>query len=482
MSSSSLYAATFQHDLGDAPPVLHYRKPEGRPHSVGNRPVYYLTAEGVLRYNRETDHHRMSLTPIVPGYQALTAYPVKCEYCGQEAKPSLDLSWAQVPQALAVFCCAQRRRLCSVLVKQRRVVEERCALRAARPTATRNKPKRKMNMPQFKTKEIFDHNSLVMELTKRIGKPSDLMKLLVAKVPDPPSNNFRMSLVPTDGCWTLFPCSTIEEQLKIEAEKEKAVLPPCDHETLSFGMCHHQHGAGLIQKYYSNGVTFLTAFPDGSVQVFYPSGLLALVVSVTKKNGRVCIVYDDCDAADQPMRALFQSDGSATCYHSNRNIWLSLDRSGGQCLDERGSRVRRWRWSSLGGTATPLYPVFLSLNDTIGVRVFGKEHVFVSFLTRGQQAKFSVGSCCAQHECDMAPAGAALFKEDLFVKVARIRICLVIQQLHQYLLTPSCARLPKIKQAAHLRVVAQQLLDISTDVTMGENERTFIQSSLHSCL
>lgn len=60
----------------------------------------------------------------------------------------------------------------------------------------------------------------------------------------------------------------------------------------------------------------------------YPSGLLALVVVVTEENGRVCIVYEDSDASCQPIRALFQSDGRATCYHSNGNIWYKA-----KCLD-----------------------------------------------------------------------------------------------------------------------------------------------------
>lgn len=75
---------------------------------------------------------------------------------------------------------------------------------------------------------------------------------------------------------------------------------------------------------------------------------------------------------------------------------LSLNTAGGQCLDELGRRVRRWCWSSLGFTSTPLHPVFLSLNRTVGVRVLGKEQVFVSFLAGGQQAKFSVGSAKIQ--------------------------------------------------------------------------------------
>lgn len=53
----------------------------------------------------------------------------------------------------------------------------------------------------------------------------------------------------------------------------------------------------------------------------YPSGLLALVLVVTKEKGRVCIVYDDSQAPSQPIRAVFQSDGKATCYYNNGNIW-----------------------------------------------------------------------------------------------------------------------------------------------------------------
>jgi len=85
---------------------------------------------------------------------------------------------------------------------------------------------------------------------------------------------------------------------------------------------------------------------------------------------------------------------ACVCLHSCCR--LSLNGSGGQCLDEAGARVRRWSWSSLSLTPTPLHPVFLSLNKTVGVRVLGKEQVFVSFLAQGQQAKFSVGTCCAQ--------------------------------------------------------------------------------------
>ncbi|TKS79879.1 Glutamate-rich protein 6 [Collichthys lucidus] len=226
---------------------------------------------------------------------------------------------------------------------------------------------------------------------------------------------------------------------------------------------------------------FMLDLPSG---LGYPSGLLALVVVVTEENGRVCIVYDDGDAPCQPFRAMFQSDGRATCYHSNGNIWLALNRSGGQCLDEEGARVRRWSWSSPSFTPTPLHPVFLSLTKAIGVRVLGREKVFVSFLARGQQAKFSVGTCCVQGECqtDGAASGPSVLKEELLLLAAKIRIQLAFRHLHQYLRLPSHPPLPKSTQAPHLHTVAQRLLDVSAGVMMSQSEQAFIHRCLQECL
>ncbi|XP_056277566.1 uncharacterized protein LOC130198428 [Pseudoliparis swirei] len=433
------------------------RTPEGGPQPVSDPPTYCVRAAGVLRYNRESDHHRINSTTILQS-QALEEYPVICEYCGEEAQPSLDLTWAWAPET-PFFCCAQWERLCMMLVTQRREMEKTYALKTRFPSSPRD-----MTDELFlKDQEMEDHNKCAMDLQRRLRKQSD-MRIQFPVAPFilryclvlPKSRRFRLH----------------------KEEEEKVVLPCCDHQTLSFGICHHQE-AELRQKYYSNGMTFLTVFPDGSAKLFYPSGLLALLVVVTEKNGRVCIVYDDSDASNQPMRALFLSNGRATCYHSNRNTWLSLNSSGGQCLDEEGSRVRRWSWSSL----TPLQPVFMSLNKSVGVRVLGREHVFVSFLARGQQAKFNVGDCCVQNECKTvwaAPPGP--LKEDLFVKAARIRIQLLLQNMHQILLTPSCARLPKTKLAAQRRAEAQKLLEVTADVMMEESERDFIHRCLHSCL
>ncbi|XP_071781185.2 uncharacterized protein LOC139931550 [Centroberyx gerrardi] len=406
---------------------------EDRLQSVGDLPTRWSRLAGVLRYNRESDHQALDLTSIPPASQHLTEPPVKCEYCGEKPRPSLDLIWVEDPETVIPFCCAQHQQLCEMLVYQRCLVLARCNLGPGTPTPLDNNPTAELEELLFQGK----------------------------------------------GSWTVTHDTETQKGLKIK-EEEAEVVPFCGHEAFQFGITHHQDGAGFLQKHYSNGMKFLTMFPDGSAQVFYPSGLLALVIVVTERKGRVCIVYDDSHAPDRPIRAVFQSDGRATCYHSNGTIWLSLDRSGGQCLDEAGARVRRWSWSSLSLTPTPLRPVFLSLNRMVGIRVLGQERVFVSFLASGQRAKFSVGACCVQVPVNhyRLASGPSISKEELFVSAGRIRVHLAIKRLHQCLQTPSSLRPVRDTLAPRLNVIIRRLLEVSDVVRMSERERAFI----HRCL
>ncbi|XP_041804918.1 glutamate-rich protein 6 [Chelmon rostratus] len=485
-------AATSEHDLSEPLSALgDQRRPEGCPPSVSGPPTYSFRAAGVLRYHRESDNHSMNLTTLLAASQPLAEYPVKCEYCGEKAKPSLDLTWAQQPETAPLFCCAHWQELCEMLVKQRCLAGVRCNLRAGTPPL--DEPATEAEELLFRGREMEDHNKFIVDLPSGLGEQSEVriyedysIQLPVAETFAPTSKvlSFRLSCAPAKGCWTVHASSEGETRLKIKEEEEQVLVPNCDHKPLHFGICHQQVGSEFRQKYYSNGMKFLTVFPDGSAQVFYPSGLLALVVVVTEEDGRVCIVYDDSDATHQPIRAVFQSDGRATCYHSNGNIWLALNRSGGQCLDEEGARLRQWSWSSLSLNPAPLHPVFLSLNRTVGVRVLGREQVFVSLLARGQQAKFSVGTCCAQGGCkkNKAASGPSILKEELLVLAARVRIHLAFQHLHQCLTTPTRPWLPKTTRTPRLHVVAQRLLSVSAGVMMSDSDRDFIHRCLRDCL
>ncbi|KAG7524853.1 hypothetical protein JOB18_017881 [Solea senegalensis] len=417
-----------------------------------------IRAAGVLRYNRESENTRINKTTILPEPPPLTECVVKCEYCGGEARPSLD-AWLQKPETAPDFCCAQWQQLSEGEVEEL----------------------------LFQGREMQDHNKLFEDILRGLGTQSEVtahedhsVQLPATETFDPTSKflTFRLSCAPEKGRWTVYPSRTTEKCFTDKGEEAQMFVHVCGHKPLQFGICHHQHGAEFLHKYYSSGMKCLTVFADGSAQVFYPSGHLALIIVVTEENGRLCMVYEDSDAPKQTIRAVFQSDGRATCYHSNGNIWLSLNRLGGQCLDEAGARVRRWSWNSL--THTPLRPVFLSLNKSVGVRVFGMKQVFVSFLAQGQQAKVSVGACCVQGESE-ADGRTSITKEELLVSAARIRIHMAIQCLHQSLQTPSHPGLARTTLAPHLHDVAQRLQNISAHVMMSDSERASFHKYLEGC-
>ncbi|XP_024908176.1 glutamate-rich protein 6 [Cynoglossus semilaevis] len=346
-----------------------------------------------------------------------------------------------------VFCCSQRQQLCEALVRQTCLFEGKQRFLVKSVSLDKDTATAEVKKLIFQGRKSYNQKCFV-DIAGGFGLQSEgkihkgrTVQLPAAETCGPTTfRSFRLSCSSENGFWTVCPVRKNERSSTVKVKEAQALVPVGGHETFQFGICHRQNRTDFVQKYYSSGVRFLTVFPDGSAQCLYPSGLLALIVVVTEGNGGVCILYDDSDVPKRSIRAVFQSDGRATCYHSSGNIWLSLTKTGGQCLDEAGARVRQWTWSSL--THTPLRPVFLSLNRTLGVRVLGPKQVFVTFLAQGKQAKFSVGACCDQIEDD-AQRPVSQTKEELFVLATRMKIHMTIQNLHQLLKTPSCPKLPK---------------------------------------
>lgn len=63
---------------------------------------------------------------------------------------------------------------------------------------------------------------------------------------------------------------------KVGGERQREFALQCSslknikHLLTLFNIIFSQDGSEFLQKYYSNGMTFLTVFPDGSAQVLYP--------------------------------------------------------------------------------------------------------------------------------------------------------------------------------------------------------------------
>ena len=72
---------------------------------------------------------------------------------------------------------------------------------------------------------------------------------------------------------------------------------------------------------------------------------------------------------------------------------LHYDWHGGLELDRAGSRRRRWLWatSDTHVHAPPLQPLYLRLNDHVGVRVVNRDAVAVTFAAGCRSCRLSVG-------------------------------------------------------------------------------------------
>jgi hypothetical protein len=76
----------------------------------------------------------------------------------------------------------------------------------------------------------------------------------------------------------------------------------------------------LREWYYPNGSKFLTLFPDGSGNVFYPSGNVAISISQVSRGQLAYIVDDDKKETGTQMLGVFEPNGFAGCYFPNGDL------------------------------------------------------------------------------------------------------------------------------------------------------------------
>ncbi|XP_055058762.2 glutamate-rich protein 6 isoform X2 [Misgurnus anguillicaudatus] len=424
---------------------------------------------GLLRYKRESLEKMYSPQP-----QSLKDSPICCQFCGLKARPPLNMVYAEMQED---FCCEKYKELFDIVVHERHLTVkhlEKSPSGAEQPDDLLvdeelqvKGQERGKNRHQLREMERYDRHSQTNFMTaKNYTTPVSHTKSVIS---------FRLSdCAPTKNGWRF------EDNMNEESSFSLCKQPSTTPRSFEFGLTHPQISSSLLEKDYSNGAKFLTVLPDGSSQVFYPSGNLAIIIIRSEKES-VCIIHDDLPNPVCPVRALFKSDGRATCYHENGSIWLSMDVWGGQSLDETGRRLRTWSWTDSGQTPTILRPIFLSLNRNIGVRILGRKMAFVSFLARGQQARFRVGDCISSKK-SMAPPPPLICEEELVLLACRVGLYMALTQLQQCHAFPFASTNLQVRPPPFIRSLARKLKSLSHKVQMDETNKIFIQQCLQSCL
>ncbi|XP_067309283.1 glutamate-rich protein 6 isoform X2 [Pseudorasbora parva] len=422
---------------------------------------------GFLKYKRESQERMYSHQP-----QPQRDSPICCQFCGSRFCPPLDLGHAETQED---FCCENYRELFEIVVNEKHLSLRNSETQPSGPGRLDDPFISEDEELRDKAKERGKHSFRQQQRNDRAAHSS----LLVSKnnVPhDKAVISFRLSnCAPKEDLWKVKDYMHMEKISGHWTRDESSALA-----TIEFGLTHHQQNSSFLEKYYSNGDKFLTVFPDSSAQVFYPSGNLAVIILSCKKE-RICIIRDDMTTTLCPIRALFQSNGRATCYHCNGSIWLSMDAWGGRSLDESGRRIRTWSWTDQAQTPTPLRPLFLSLNRNIGVRVLGQQLVFVSFLASGQQARFRVGNCESSKEHNV-PAQPLMCKEELVLLACKVGLHMALIRLQQCQTFPSSPTHLRVRPPPFLHSLVRRLQSLSHRVQMEEPDKAFIQRCLRACL
>ncbi|XP_077926077.1 glutamate-rich protein 6B [Halichoerus grypus] len=138
----------------------------------------------------------------------------------------------------------------------------------------------------------------------------------------------------------------------------------------------HHHDVKLTL--YPSETVFQILFPDGSGQIHYPSGNLAMLILSTKQREFTYIILEDSE--ERCVQALINNSGHATFYDENREIWLSLSQNLGYYFP-KGKHQKAWNWwdLSLHVHAPPFQSISLKINRYIKVQIRSQDKIAFCF-------------------------------------------------------------------------------------------------------
>ncbi|KAM6389146.1 glutamate-rich protein 6 [Pluvialis apricaria] len=397
----------------------------------------------------------------------------RCEYCGSLLKPFPAFEDVCPPSQdyESKFCCKHNRDLYEFIVNERKNHEDAWST----PIAVSPRESHSTEADRLLSKEMAYQRQQERQMARQLAflaaEPTSVaessnqvgtISYLLSR--EPPSPKGR-TLVPG------------ERAAEPKEEPISCSITCCDF-TLVGGKAMKNE---LLEKYYKHGGKFLTTLPDGAAQLFYPSGNLAIIV-VREEKQLLCIVQED-KPNNAEIQAVFTSSGRNTCYYPNGAVWINMNIQGGQYLDQAGRRVRRWTWPNSvmsSGPHVPLSPIFISLNQHVGVRILGQDKITISFLAMGQQAKFNVGTKVQVSDIGRLPPPARLGEDELLLLAFRVRILRLFDRLRGCLNFPSNEQWDKIKPPAYLVTQTLKILQLCTTFDISDELRSSVRAIVNA--
>uniref|UniRef100_A0A8W8IUZ0 FAM194 C-terminal domain-containing protein n=1 Tax=Magallana gigas TaxID=29159 RepID=A0A8W8IUZ0_MAGGI len=206
---------------------------------------------------------------------------------------------------------------------------------------------------------------------------------------------------------------------------------------------------GLVEKFYESGQKFLTMFPDGTGNIFYPSGSLAIAISSVQIGQFNYVVHAEMEKSS--VLAVFEPNGYASCYHPNGVVRLCMDQLGGIELDDSGAKRRKWLWKDqvTHVHAPPFQPIHFSLNQYIGVRILSQERMVLDFSCGDRGKRFNVGSRLKLNHVEKIPP-KEIDENHLYLEEQKIRVEKMLDKVATLLKFPKSPKIDKILPPLHV--------------------------------
>ncbi|XP_077711773.1 glutamate-rich protein 6B isoform X2 [Canis aureus] len=151
----------------------------------------------------------------------------------------------------------------------------------------------------------------------------------------------------------------------------------------------HAHDGKLIL--YPSETVFQVLLPDGSGQIHYPSGRLAMLILSTKEREYTYIILEDSE--ERCVRALTNNCGHATFYDENGEIWLSMSQNLGYYFP-KGKHQKAWNWwnLTLHVHAPPVQSISLKINRYIKVQIRSQDKIAFCFRHQKKHVCLNLGT------------------------------------------------------------------------------------------
>ncbi|XP_067117321.1 glutamate-rich protein 6-like [Osmerus mordax] len=301
---------------------------------------------------------------------------VLCDYCQQPSKPFISREELENnPDLEFIFCCERAVKMREFLLEKERAL---AAVEANRKI------------------DVGPHPPFMSKKEKRVAKERADQRL----------REWELQRVQKTGNQNRFfsggmQIKTISYRLSNEVWifHEEPHFPYMDIiDTSNFFTLQKETDARhrrkhVILRLYPDGKPFIALYPDGTGNVFYPSGKAAIIISSVKATDITYIIMEDKDS-EPKMLAILTTKSQSTCYHPNGLIWVNLTAVGGCCCSETGALRRRWSWLDLEPQiqAPPFQPICLGLNSNVSLRIQTQDRIFLAFSSRQHRVRFNVGS------------------------------------------------------------------------------------------